>query len=73
MQHGQLCVHQSRTLPAAHHAHIGRRLLQNPGKAIQIKSMGAGQHCKIGLRPAGHILKRLRKGSAKHGIRSGGA
>ena len=35
--------------------------------------MGAGQHCKIGLVPTGHILKCLRKGSAEHGIRSGGA
>lgn len=47
--------------------------MQDPGKAVQIKSMGAGQHCKIGLCPAGYTLKRLRKGSAKHGIRSGGA
>ena len=47
--------------------------MQNPGKAVQIKDVGAGQHRKIGLRPAGHTLKRLRKGSAEHGIRSGGA
>ena len=69
----QLTAHQCSTATAAHHAHIGRRLLQDPGKAVQIKDVGAGQHCKIGLCPAGHILKRLRKGSAKHGIRSGGA
>lgn len=42
----QLTAHQCSTATAAHHAHIGRRLLQNPGQAIQIKSMGAGQHCK---------------------------
>ena len=47
--------------------------MQNPGKAVQIKDVGAGQHRKIGLCPAGYTLKRLRKGSAKHGIRSGGA
>ena len=69
----QLTAHQCSTATAAHHAHIGRRLLQNPGKAVQIKDVGAGQHRKIGLRPAGHTLKRLRKGSAEHGIRSGGA
>ena len=69
----QLTAHQCGTASAAHHAHIGRRLLQNPGKAVQIKDVGAGQHRKIGLRPAGHTLKRLRKGSAEHGIRSGGA
>ena len=45
-QLSQLCVHQCRALPAAHHAHIGRRLLQNPGKAVQIKDVGAGQHRK---------------------------
>ena len=48
-------------------------LLQNPGKAVQIKSMGAGQHCKIGLCPAWHILKRLCKGGTEHGVCSGGA
>ena len=47
--------------------------MQNLGKAIQIKGVGAGQHCKIGLCPAGHILKCLCKGGTKHGIRSGGA
>ena len=47
--------------------------MQDLGKAIQIKGVGAGQHCKIGFCPAGHILKCLCKGSTKHGIRSGGA
>ena len=35
--------------------------------------MGAGQHRKIGLCSAGHILECLCKGGAKHGIRSSGA
>ena len=69
----QLTAHQCGTATAAHHAHIGRRFLQNLSKAIQIKGVGAGQHCKIGLCPAGHILKCLCKWGTKHGIRSGGA
>ena len=47
--------------------------MQDQRKAVQIKGVGAGQHRKIGLCPAGHILQRLRKGRAKHGVCSGGA
>ena len=69
----QLTAHQCSTTTTAHHAHIGRRLLQDLGKAIQIKSVGAGQYRKIGLCPAWHILKRLCKGGTKHSVCSGGA
>ena len=69
----QLTAHQCGTATTAHHAHIGRGLLQDQGKAVQIKGVGAGQHRKIGLCSAGHILECLCKGGAKHGIRSSGA
>ena len=68
----QLTAHQCGTATTAHHAHISRGLLQDQGKAVQIKGVGAGQHRKIGLCSAGHILECLYKGGAEHSVCSGG-
>ena len=63
-QLSQLCVHQCRALPAAHHAHIGGGLLQNRTQAGNITAVGTGHDHKVCLLPAGDLRKPLRKGQA---------
>ena len=70
-QLGQLCVHQSRALPAAHHAHIGGGLLQNRTQAGNITAVGTGHDHKVCLLPAGDLRKTLCKGQAEHSIGPG--
>ena len=70
-QLGQLCVHQSRALPAAHHAHIGGGLLQNRTQAGNITAVGTGHDHKVCFLPAGDLRKPLRKGQAEHSIGPG--
>ncbi len=47
--------------PAAHHANVSRRFLQDLLQAGHIKGMGAGHDHKVGLCPAGHLLQCLCK------------
>ena len=58
-QLGQLCVHQSRALPAAHHAHIGGGRLQIRTQAVNISAVGTGHDLKVCLLPAGDLRKTL--------------
>ena len=67
----QLCVHQCRALPAAHHAHIGGGLLQNRTQAGNITAVGTGHDHKVCLLPAGDLRKALCKGQAEHSIGPG--
>jgi len=57
----QLSPYQCGPAPAAHHANVSRRFLQDLLQAGHIKGMGAGHDHKVGLCPAGHLLQCLCK------------
>ena len=57
----QLSPYQCGPAPAAHHANVSRRFLQDLLQAGHIKGMGAGHNHKVGLCPAEHLLQCLCK------------
>ena len=65
----QLAAHQFRTSPAAHHAYIGRRFLQDLLQAGNIIRMGTGQYTKVCLCTARYLRQRRFKWRTEYSIR----